>query len=57
MRAMPTQAKRPGLSARTATPSPVAVAVVSSYLVVAVARYFLTERREGAEDAEPAPAA
>ena len=37
--------------------APVAVAVVSSYLVVAVARYFLTERREGAEDAEPAPAA
>ena len=36
--------------------APVAVAVVTSYLVVAVVRYFLTERRSAAGEAEPAPA-
>ncbi|MGB5187651.1 MAG: chloride channel protein [Acidimicrobiia bacterium] len=37
--------------------APVAVAVVTSYLVVAVARYFLTERRSAAGAAAPATAA
>jgi len=38
------------------TVAPVAVAVVTSYLVVAVARYLLTERRSAAGEAEPQPA-
>ena len=36
--------------------APVAVAVITSYLVVAVARYLLTERRSAAGETEPAPA-
>lgn len=45
------------MSLRPESVAPVAVAVVRSHLVVAIARYVLTERRSEAGRAEPAPAA